>query len=55
MPQEFAPGLQCRNRVQHESNSGLHVERARPPEPPISDPAGHVGERADRINRVDVS
>jgi hypothetical protein len=47
--------LQCGDGVEHERDAGLHVEHAGAVEAVVGDVAGHGGERAERIDGVEVA
>ena len=49
------PGAQSFKSMQDQGNAGLHIERARSRETSVCYAAGHRGERAHGIYRVDVS
>ena len=49
------PGLQGVDGVEHQRDSGFHVEHARAVQAAVGDVAGHGGERAERIDGVEVA
>ena len=49
------PGLQRLDRVEHERDAGLHVEHAGAVQAAVGDVARHGGERAQRIDGIEVA
>ena len=49
------PGLQGFDGVEHQRDAGLHVEHAGAVQAAVGDVAGHGGERAQRIDGVEVA
>ena len=46
--------LQSFHRVQHERNSGLHIEYARSVQPPFLDFARHLRQRTQPVDRIEM-
>ena len=53
--QAGVPGLQRLDGVEHQSDAGFHVEHAGAVQASVGDVAGHVGERAEWVDGVEVA